>query len=273
VLEEASQLKSKEDNLLSRGMAIIECLSASSHLSTAKLGEKTGIPKSSVYRVLRILEDCHYVLRLKDGLEDIWSVDLKFLSLSANILSRVDLKTEIKDILVKLADDTEEIVQLAIWRNGKVLIVDNIKKYSSIVSVAREGTSLCINCCVAGLVFGAYMEPQELASVLEATDLPCLTDRTPTNAHELQQIFDRVRADGYGFDDQYYATGHRCIGAPIFDHTGKIIAEINISGHIQTISDDRIKDLAAKVMNRAAEASRRMGYIEQVIESAKNEAF
>jgi DNA-binding IclR family transcriptional regulator len=128
------------------------------------------------------------------------------------------------------------------------------------VGGAQEGTLLCINTCVAGFVFGAFLEPEQLESVLRAAELPRFTQYTITDPDELRREFDRVRRRGYALDDQYNAIGHRCIGAPVFDHTGKIVAEINISGHISTISDDRIEELAAKVKSRAAEASRRMGY-------------
>jgi len=250
----------KPDNQLSRGLSIIECLSGFSSLTTDELSAATGIPRSSVYRILGILESLNYVLKSKRELEDVWSLDLKLLTISSRILSRIDLKTEIRDILVRLADDTMEIVQLARLQKDKVLIVDNVRKHASIVGGAHEGALLSINTCVAGFVFGAFLEPGELESVLKTAELPRFTQYTITDPDELRREFDRVRRRGYGVDDQYNAIGHRCIGAPVFDHTGKIIAEVNISGHISTISDDRIEGLAMKVMHRAAEASRRMGY-------------
>jgi DNA-binding IclR family transcriptional regulator len=254
----------KPNNQLSRGLSIIECLSVFGSLTTEELSVETGIPRSSVYRILGILEGRNYVLKSKKGLEDAWGLDLKLLTLSARILSRVDLKTEIRDILVKLAEDTMEIVQLARLQEDKVLIVDNIRKYSSMVGGAQEGTLLSINTCVAGLVFGAFLEPEQLENVLKTAELPRFTQYTITDPDELRREFDRVRRRGYALDDQYNAIGHRCIGAPVFDHTGKIVAEINISGHISTISDDRIEELAAKVKSRAAEASRRMGYSPEI---------
>ena len=250
----------KEDNLLARGIAVIERLSETGSLTNEELHNETGIPRSSVYRVLRILEGCGYVSRINNGTEDRWNIDLKFLTLSASILARIDLRTEIRDILVKLADDTKEIVQLAMYNNGKVVIVDNVRKHRSIINVAHEGATLEINECVAGLVFGAYMEGNELDELLKRTKLPRLTEFTITDPKKLRAEFERVRKAGYAVDDQYYAIGHRCIGAPIFDHTGGIAAEINISAHIRTISDDRIEALAAKVKKRAREASIRMGY-------------
>lgn len=130
--------------------------------------------------------------------------------------------------------------------------------------MAHEGATLEINECVAGLVFGAYMEGKELDELLKRTKLPRLTEFTITDPKKLRAEFERVRKAGYAVDDQYYAIGHRCIGAPIFDHTGGIAAEINISAHIRTISDDRIEALAAKVKKRAREASIRMGYTGQI---------
>jgi DNA-binding IclR family transcriptional regulator len=71
-----------------------------------------------------------------------------------------------------------------------------------------------------------------------------------------------VKKRGYSYDNQSYAIGHRCIGAPIFDYTNKVIAAINISGHISTMPDSLIDDLAKTVKKYAREASLRLGYLE-----------
>jgi len=249
----------KDKNLLVRGLSVLEQLTTQAALSTEQVSATTGIPKPSAYRILCTLEHAQYVIRKKDGPEDIWSVDLSFLALSANILSRLDLRTDLRDILIKLADDTREIVQLAIWHRDRVVIVDNIKRYDSLVSFAREGASLHINSCVAGFVFGAFNEETEVESALKG-DLPRSTKYTITDPARLRKMFARVRDLGYGVDDQYRAEGHRCVGAPVFDHTGHIVAEINISGHIQTLTDGTLQRYALKVIQRAAEASERLGY-------------
>lgn len=66
-----------------------------------------------------------------------------------------------------------QIAPLAVFRDGKILIIDNGKKYASLVSVAHEGTSLSINECTEGLVFGAYLESGEIDPILEAGGLDC----------------------------------------------------------------------------------------------------
>ena len=61
----------RADGQLSRGLSIIECLSVFSSLTTEQLSVKTGIPKSSVYRILGILESFNYVSKSKVELEDV----------------------------------------------------------------------------------------------------------------------------------------------------------------------------------------------------------
>lgn len=249
-----------EDNLLIRGIKIIEKLSALGPQSIEEIYNEVNISRSSVYRILCTLENLGYVTRKRNEAEDIWKLDLKFLNLTSHILSRIDLKSEIKDILEKLADDTKEIVQLAVLYEGKILILDVIQRYKSLISVAQVGELLDINICAAGLVLGAYLEEEELDSLLQNIELSKHTEYTITDPNRLRTELHEVRIKGFSFDNQYYAIGHRCIGAPIFDYTGKVIAAINISGHMKTISDDKIEELAEKVKQRAKEASIKMGY-------------
>lgn len=256
-----------ENNLLVKGMIVIEKLAILGPQSIEDLYKETVISRSSIYRILCTLENLGYVIRKRNEAEDIWKLDLKFLSLSSHILSRIDLKTEIEDILIKLADDTKEIVQLGVLYEGKVLILDVIQRYKSLVSVAQVGELLDINICAAGLVLGAYLKEEELDLLLKKIELPKHTKFTITDPNRLKAELRKVRMRGYSFDNQYYAIAHRCIGAPVFDYTGRVIAAINISGHMKTISDEKIEELAEIVKQRAGEASIKMGYDEKNIKN------
>jgi IclR family KDG regulon transcriptional repressor len=247
-------------NTLTRGIRIIEKLAIEGPLSTEHLYEKSMIPRSSIYRLLCTLEELGYVLRTREGAEDVWRLDLKFLYLCSCITERIDLRSEVHDILIRLADDTKEIVQLSILQKNKVLILDVIKRHKSLISVANIGELLDINICAAGLVLTAYLEDKKIDDLLKNTDLHKHTELTVTDPLKFKSLLQQVKENGYSLDDQYYAIGHRCIGVPVFDYTGKVIAAINISGHIKTLTDERIEELADCVKKYALEASKRMGY-------------
>jgi IclR family acetate operon transcriptional repressor len=69
-----------------------------------------------------------------------------------------------------------------------------------------------------------------------------------------------VRARGFAVDDEENEEGIRCVGAPIFDYSGRVIGALSISGATVTVTPDKVKTLAARVKEYAAKISRRMGW-------------
>jgi IclR family acetate operon transcriptional repressor len=72
-----------------------------------------------------------------------------------------------------------------------------------------------------------------------------------------------VRQLGYALDDEEDEPGLRCIGAPIFDETGKAVAAISVAGTTNQIPIDRVPILARMVMQVARGISSRLGYLAQ----------
>lgn len=58
-----------------------------------------------------------------------------------------------------------------------------------------------------------------------------------------------------------YEIGHRCIGAPIYDYRGDIIAAISASGDKRLLTDERIEEVAQYVKKVGLEISKGMGYV------------
>lgn len=65
------------------------------------------------------------------------------------------------------------------------------------------------------------MDKSELESAIRQAGLAALTPNTITTPEDLDQEIAVVRTRGYSFDDEENVPGIRCIGAPIFDHSGK----------------------------------------------------
>ena len=144
-----------KNSILIRGIKVIENLAFIGPQSIEKISVGTKISMSATYRILCILEDLQYVSRQRSGVEDIWKLELKFLNISQSILSRLEFRNEIRDILIKLSEETNEIIQLGILRNNKVLFLDVIKKPNSLVNVADIGDEININLSASGMVLAA----------------------------------------------------------------------------------------------------------------------
>jgi len=68
-----------------------------------------------------------------------------------------------------------------------------------------------------------------------------------------------VRQLGFAVDDEEFEEGLRCIGAPVRDHTGKVVAAISIAGPSFRITSERRPLLIEKVIIAARELSALLG--------------
>lgn len=248
-------------NQLDRGFKIIENLAKHGLSGIDEVYNYTKIPKPTLYKILNNLEKLGYILRKNiDGQKDYWYLTLKLLKIARPILSRLDFKDEIKSILIKLSKDINEIVQLGIYHNRKVMYIDVVKNSESLISYAGIGTELDINISAAGMVIASALPREELDELLNNEIFPKNTKYTITEPDEIRKELKKIAVNGYAFDNEQYAIGIRCLAAPIFNFEGKIISAINVTGHISTMTDERIVFIKKKLLESALEASKRIGF-------------
>jgi IclR family acetate operon transcriptional repressor len=95
---------------------------------------------------------------------------------------------------------------------------------------------------------------------IEENGLPALTSNTITNKEALLEELATVREQGYAVDDVENEEGIRCVGAPIFDHRGEVIAALSVSAPSFRFSMDRVRELSGVVKGTGLQISRQLGY-------------
>jgi IclR family acetate operon transcriptional repressor len=76
----------------------------------------------------------------------------------------------------------------------------------------------------------------------------------------LQAELARVRKRGYAVDNEEVEEGLRCIGAPVRDFSGEVVAAISIAGPVFRVQKGRVTELARAVMRAADDLSADLGY-------------
>lgn len=245
---------------LFRGTKILDFLAERGPLTFEEIIDFTNFPQTSVFRLLKTLEELEYVQRKHNNNGTYsWSLGLKLLVLSSLKLSQLDVRFEVRDLLEDLAKVTDKIVQLGILYNDRVLFLEVIQKSNLLITHEGVGSQLPINTCAAGLILAAFLKEKDLEKILKTQILSKNTPKTPTNPSELRKILKKIRQQGFSVDDEYYALGHRCIGAPLLNHKHQAVAAINISGSISSINEKTMPVLIEHVVNYAAKASVRIG--------------
>ena len=107
----------------------------------------------------------------------------------------------------------------------------------------------------------ASLSEESLLSIVKERGLPRRTENTITDLEELKKHLQIIREQGFAFDDEENEKGIQCVGAPIIDQRGKVLAAISIS--VPTIRVDKTTlqtTLKDHLTETAAQISRKIGY-------------
>jgi DNA-binding IclR family transcriptional regulator len=103
------------------------------------------------------------------------------------------------------------------------------------------GTLSPLHCTALGKILLAFADaplPRKLTS---------FTSRTPVSRDALQAAIDGIVSVGYSVDDEEFATGIRCVAAPLRDAGGHVVAAIGVSGPTARIAARELDELGVLV--------------------------
>ncbi|GBG55327.1 IclR family transcriptional regulator [Sporomusaceae bacterium FL31] len=244
---------------LHRALNILEAVGRSeTPLSLKQLTAITGLPKPTVYRLLRNLEDRNYVTCDNSGK---YRLGLQVLSLSRWAEQDFEVKLIARPHLAFLSELSKETVHLAILEQNRVLYVDTVESPHALRLVTKLGSTNSVHCTALGKALLMKHSDQEILALLASQEMERRTEYTITTPVDFLSEMQTVRAKGYALDERESELEGRCVGAPIYDHTGTIIAAISISGLSTRFSAEHIKkNIVPHLLERTAQLSRTLGY-------------
>jgi DNA-binding IclR family transcriptional regulator len=230
----------------------------SSGLGLLDVERQLSIPKSTAYRLLATLESEGFARR--DQTTGLYRLGSKVMELGGAFLAGLNVRSEAEEFLKRLVDETGETANLGVPDKTQVMIVDKIDSPHSLRMSSRIGEPMPMYCTALGKAILAHMTDREFAQVTRL-GLPKRTANTITSIEDLQDELRRVREQGFAVDDIEHEAGERCVGSPIFDHNGKVVAGVSVSGPATRITPDNFRKLGVLVMSATREISRRLGHV------------
>jgi IclR family KDG regulon transcriptional repressor len=192
-----------------------------------EVAEALGLAKSSAHDLLTSLEQVGLLGKNDEGR---YRLGWRLVTLSETLLATTELRREARPIMEELADQYRETIHLAVLDDTKVVYVDKLEGKQAVrVELTALGTRLYAHCSALGKVLLAYQPEENVKRIIKAEGLPRFTANTITDANELEQTLVKVRKQGYATDQEEILPDLCCIGAPIHDHTGHVIAAISLS--------------------------------------------
>jgi IclR family acetate operon transcriptional repressor len=243
-----------------KAMDILDCLAgARKPLSCSEIGRRLGMPRSTAYRLLTTLAIGGYVVSDSDGFGKRYRLGFKILELASRLLDGMELRRQALPFLRELRDATEETVHLVVADGAQVTYIEKVDSLKTVRMHSAVGRQGYMHSTAVGKAILAYSNGDP-TKTLEQQGLPALTPKTITSKNALLEELEVVREQGYAVDDGENEDGIRCVGAPVFDHQGEVIAALSVSGPSFRFSLERVRELSGVVKGAALQVSRQLGY-------------
>lgn len=231
--------------LLTKAFDIIDLIAQHhGHIGTREISELTGIARPTLYRILSALT-ARGVVRC-DPETHCYFIGYRTLDIAQQVWSSSDLTSVSAGELRRLRDVTGETAYLAVAEGNHVLSIGRFEGVHPHRSSAALGSLKPMYCTSQGKAMLAFMPPEKRERIL-ALPRERLTEHTITDRAALEAELGTVYHRGYAIDDEEIVLGTRCVGAPVIDRDGAVIAAISIAGPAFRITHERVKALAKEL--------------------------
>jgi DNA-binding IclR family transcriptional regulator len=240
-----------------QALDIVELLSHNSHAyGINELSRTLKISTNTVFRIVRRLTERGYTeLDAAGG----YRLGTRFFSLGMRLQRRFDLRLRSRVHLEWLCEQTHETCQIHVPDKDRMLVLDSMSPPAEFFLQTTPGSRFHYHPNAFGKAVLAFWDAEAVQAVIPE-ELPALTPHTITTRRELLNHLKQVRQTGIAYDMQEYNTGFFCIGAPVFDVTGMVVAGIGITGVLQADSSSRFQERERLVLDCAARISADIGY-------------
>jgi IclR family pca regulon transcriptional regulator len=248
---------------LERGLAILGCFT-SEHpvLGIADIADELGMSRSTTHRYVTTLLALGY---LEQGRSRKYRLGLRVTDLGMSALNSTELRENVHPFLEELRERTGYTIGLAVLDGTEILYVDRARSWRR---AEREtdlglhpGSRMPAYCTAMGKVLLAHLPEDVQRDLLAQLKLERNSPSTITSRQALRAELERVREDGYAFNDQELRPGLQAIAVPVRDESREVVAAVGIAASPEAISVAELTDaLGPHLISTAARISSRLGY-------------
>lgn len=240
--------------VIERMMSLLAALARhAAPVNLKQLSGETKLHPSTAHRILSVMVDNRLVDRIEPGT---YRLGIRLLELGSLVKSRISVRQEALPHMQALHQALGETVNLSVRHDDEVVYIERTAGSSSMMRVVQIiGTRAPLHITAVGKIFLAEDGADRCLEYARRTGLPRFTENTLTDSEQLVREIDRIRRQGYSFDNEEAEKGVSCIGAGIYNDENRLVAGLSVSAP----SDRLDRAWAAQVQRTAQSISRAIG--------------
>lgn len=223
-------------------------------LSLVDLARTSGIPMTTLHRLLRVLRGASLVGETAGGL---YVVGVGTVVLARAFLEGVDLRQVGRPEMAEVVQQTGETCHLGILASVHIVYLEKIDSPHPVRMYSRVGGT---NPALSTAIGRAVLAHSPQSVVDEVVEGSRRLFGIQTDLQQLDDLLAEVRRKGFSTDLQENEMGICCVGAPVFDHSGRVVAGMSLSTPASRFERARLDETGQLMRSAAGRVSAALGW-------------
>ena len=231
---------------LERAFTLLELMAeAGGEMALSQLASASGLPLSTIHRLVRTLVARGYVRQLPSRR---YALGPRLIHLGES--SSRTLGSWSQPHLSRLVDVIGETANLAMLDGDRVVYVAQVPSRHSMRMFTEVGRRVHLHCTGVGKALLAQLPADTARAIVTRAGMPARTERTVTDPDALMHQLERIGTQGYALDDGEQEIGVRCVAVAVPGGPSSIA--ISVSGPEARVSMDAVPRIVPLLQGAAS---------------------
>lgn len=179
------------------------------HFSLQDLVDISDIPKPTLHRMLQQLESVGMLVKDTDGRQ--YCVGGRLRRFAEDLLLN-DTKYGARHAVLRvLRNELGENCNITALSGNEVLYLDRVETDAPLRFYLRPGSRVPVHCSASGKILLAQMPPAQRRRLLSGVTFEKYTNNTISSLENLELELEKVKEQGYAFDNEEFLPGLFCV--------------------------------------------------------------
>jgi IclR family transcriptional regulator, acetate operon repressor len=221
---------------LERALEVLGVLEQSRKpLRLTDVARQSGLHIATAQRILAVLERFGYVTQERGG----YAIGVTALANAHAYLVTSTMPQVAGPVLDELAEATGLTASISVPVDLKRVLVARVDGASPLRYQLPVGQRLPIH-VGTGRVVAAYLPEEQLQQLIDEVVPFAMASGEVLDEARFRQTLDEVRTQGYATSQSERVPGAASVGAPVLDSEGRLLALLQVSGHVENVDQTQI---------------------------------
>jgi IclR family KDG regulon transcriptional repressor len=240
-----------------KSLEILKLFYQHDRLTLQEMVDILEMPKTSVHRQVKALEEMGFLTRDQEGK---YGLGLVFLKLGQLVAERLDIREIALPFMRKLRDEMGEAVNLIVREGNEAIYIEKVDTKHPVRLYTRVGRRTPLYAGACSRILLAFSPKEEIEHYISTIELKAIASGTIMDRERLQEVVETSRKNGYSVSYSELEDHSAAVAAPIFNHKGEVVAGLSMAGLEANYAPDKLPPLINKITQTAREISYQLGW-------------